>query len=121
MSDELLLQQFDALVNGTISEADHRELQERLKSDVVARTLFRERMDLEAGLRTWAADSLIDEQSGENRVLGTHRPRQHRSHWSITLLATAASIMVIAFWWVHYNYFRRTGYIDNWIIALNAF
>ena len=39
----------------------------------------------------------------------------------VNLITFAVSFFVlIAFWWVHYNYFRRTGYIDNWIIALNA-
>ena len=39
----------------------------------------------------------------------------------VNLITFALSFFVlIAFWWVHYNYFRRTGYIDNWIIALNA-
>lgn len=28
--------------------------------------------------------------------------------------------VLVALWWVHYNFFRRTNYIDNWIIALNA-
>ena len=39
----------------------------------------------------------------------------------VNLITFAVSFFVlIAFWWVHYNYFRRTGYIDNQIIALNA-
>lgn len=28
--------------------------------------------------------------------------------------------VLVALWGVHYNYFRRTNYIDNWIIAFNA-
>ena len=28
--------------------------------------------------------------------------------------------VLIGFWWVHYNFFRRTDYMDNWIIAINA-
>jgi uncharacterized membrane protein len=27
--------------------------------------------------------------------------------------------VMMAIWKVHYNFFRRTDYIDNWIIALN--
>lgn len=39
----------------------------------------------------------------------------------VYLVTFAVSFFVlIAFWWVHYNYFRRTGHIDNTIIALNA-
>ena len=29
--------------------------------------------------------------------------------------------VLVALWWVHYNFFRRTRYMDNGIIALNAF
>ncbi len=28
--------------------------------------------------------------------------------------------VLVALWSVHYNFFRRTDYMDNWIIALNA-
>lgn len=28
--------------------------------------------------------------------------------------------VLVALWGVHYNYFRRTNYIDNWIITFNA-
>ena len=28
--------------------------------------------------------------------------------------------VLVSLWWVHYNYFRRTKYMDNWIIVLNA-
>ena len=28
--------------------------------------------------------------------------------------------VLVALWSVHYNFFRRTNYMDNWIIALNA-
>lgn len=29
--------------------------------------------------------------------------------------------VLVGLWWVHYNFFRRTNYMDHWIIALNAF
>lgn len=36
------------------------------------------------------------------------------------LISFAVSFFVMmAIWKVHYNFFRRTNYIDNWIIALN--
>lgn len=28
--------------------------------------------------------------------------------------------VLFTFWYLHYNFFRRTSYMDNWIIALNA-
>ncbi len=28
--------------------------------------------------------------------------------------------VLLGLWWLHYNFFRRTKYMDGWIIALNA-
>lgn len=28
--------------------------------------------------------------------------------------------VLVSLWWLHYNYFRRANYVDNWIIAINA-
>lgn len=37
-----------------------------------------------------------------------------------SFISFAASFFIMmALWKVHYNYLRRTNYIDNWIIALN--
>lgn len=98
MSDEILHQQINDLINGSINEAAHQELQQRLKSDATARAVFRERMDLEASLRTWAADGLIDEQPAVKRAPRPERRKRFWSRWKVTLLATAVSILVIAVW-----------------------
>lgn len=98
MNDETLRQQIDDLINGTISETAHQELQARLKSDAGARKIYRERMDLEASLRTWAADGLIDEQLTVNRALRPERPKRFWSSWIVAVLASAASILAIVFW-----------------------
>ncbi len=38
-----------------------------------------------------------------------------------SFIAFAASFFVlVAFWWVHYNYFRRSGHVDHLIIAINT-
>lgn len=99
MSDEILLQQIDDLINGTISETAHQELQARLKSDALAREIFRERMDLEASLRTWAAEGLIDERPEVNRAPRPERPKRFWSRWKVTMLAAVASILAVAVWW----------------------
>ncbi|MEM7475369.1 MAG: FecR family protein [Planctomycetota bacterium] len=56
MNDERLLDLIDQLVLGDLSADDHDRLQQTLKQDAVAREIFRERMDLEAGLRTCASE-----------------------------------------------------------------
>ena len=99
MSDETLLQSINALINGTITEAEHQSLQNRLKEDATARAIFRERMDIEASLRTWAADggaqrNVLISDSAIEKSLRTDWV------WRITLVATAASILAIAFWWM---------------------
>jgi ferric-dicitrate binding protein FerR (iron transport regulator) len=99
MSDEILRQQITDLINGTISETAHQELQDHLKSDARARVMFRERMDLEAGLRTWAADGLIDEQPAVNQSRPTDRLKHSWWRWKVTLPASAALILALAFWW----------------------
>lgn len=36
-------------------------------------------------------------------------------------LSFAVSFFVlVSLWWVHYNFFRRNSYIDNWIILFNS-
>ena len=57
MSAEDLHCLIDLLVAGDITPAEHRELQSLLKTDAKARVAFRQRMDLESGLRNWAAES----------------------------------------------------------------
>lgn len=49
--DQLLIL-IDLMVRGDISEEDRQELQAVLKKDASARQVFRDRMDLEVGLRT---------------------------------------------------------------------
>jgi len=98
MSDETLQQSINALINGTITEAEHQSLQNRLKEDATARAVFRERMDIEAGLRTWAADG-----GGQHQVvasdISTWEQRRSGWAWHMTWIATAASILAIAVWW----------------------
>ena len=99
MSDETLLQSINALINGTITEAEHQSLQNRLKEDATARAIFRERMDIEASLRTWASDggaqsNVLISDSAIEKSLRTDWV------WRITLVATAASVLAIAFWWM---------------------
>lgn len=39
----------------------------------------------------------------------------------VAFIGFAISFFVlVGFWWLHYNFFRRTDYMDNWLIALNS-
>jgi ferric-dicitrate binding protein FerR (iron transport regulator) len=98
MSDETLQQSINALINGTITEAEHQSLQNRLKEVATARAIFRERMDIEAGLRTWAADGGEQHQVVSSDT-STWAQRRFGWAWHITLIVTAASILAIAVWW----------------------
>lgn len=40
--------------------------------------------------------------------------------WKAILAFGVSFFVLIMLWKVHYNFFRRTNYIDNWIIALNS-
>ncbi|MBL8891131.1 MAG: FecR domain-containing protein [Planctomycetaceae bacterium] len=98
MRDEPLQNSLNALINGTITEAEHQSLQSRLKEDATARAIFREYLDIEAALRTWAADSetprlvLTRDSEGEKILPITWG-------WRSALIAAAASILAIAVWW----------------------
>ncbi|WP_169980817.1 FecR domain-containing protein [Tautonia rosea] len=100
MSDENLLRLIDAIVDGTISEEDHRALQRRLASDASARALFRERIDLEAGLRTWAQEQSAGAGDRATRAQGNPArcgprtaPRSWR--WGIAAATLAAAALVL--------------------------
>jgi ferric-dicitrate binding protein FerR (iron transport regulator) len=99
MSDETLQQSINALINGTITEAEHLSLQNRLKEDATARAMLRERMDIEAGLRTWSADGGVQHQvpTDDSAIKQSLRTEWG---WRITLMATAASILAFAVWWM---------------------
>jgi len=113
MSGETFQQSINALINGTITEAEHQSLQNRLKEDPSARAIFRERMDIEAGLRTWAADggalwpkrglTLWRQVAGEGQTPFRTKPGKTSLRttwgWPIALIATAASILAITVWW----------------------
>ena len=57
MSVEDLERFIDLLVAGDITRAEHQDLQSLLKTDAKARATFRQRMDLESGLRHWAVEA----------------------------------------------------------------
>lgn len=103
MKDADLLNLIRDYVNGEISPERHRALQERLKADPHARTAFREFMDLEAGLRTWAAESTAPSAlAAEPEVvrIAERRGGRGQRRWSpavIAVVAVAASIAFIVF------------------------
>ncbi len=85
MSDELdnLL---DALLAGDLDEERHRALQDRLLAERDARDRLRERVDLEAALRTWAAEP-------------APAPAARRVPYARLALA-AALLLALAAWWL---------------------
>lgn len=98
--DPQFMTQLDALINGTMTEAEHQSLQQRLKSDAAARALFRERMDLETSLRTWAT-----EQASQPLVSAPATRRQQTGiwkylrRWPIGVSAAAACLVLLSVWW----------------------
>ncbi|MEM7382491.1 MAG: TMEM175 family protein [Bacteroidota bacterium] len=43
-----------------------------------------------------------------------------RIDWVVFLSFGVSFFVLVSLWWLHYNFFRRTDYMDNWIIAINA-
>ena len=96
MNETGLRKLIDLCVTGDISPEQHELLQAELKANSHARAAFREQLDVEAALRTWAAeDGKADiqttrQESSASRVLS---PR--------VMLAIAASVVFIATgWWM---------------------
>ena len=40
--------------------------------------------------------------------------------WTAFIGFGISFFVLVAMWWLHYNFFRRTDYMDNWLIALNS-
>ena len=90
MNDPELMELITDCVNGDISSERHESLQEKLRSDAQARATFREFMDLESGLRTWASESAssrLGVESARRESVGRRWP---------ALLATAASLAMLS-------------------------
>lgn len=79
------------LINGTITPAEHERLQEELRQNPQARTLFRERMDLETSLRSWAMDGAIPiEESAQPKS---------KARWRTgIILAASIAVMLCSAW-----------------------
>ncbi|SFR31249.1 Uncharacterized membrane protein [Robiginitalea myxolifaciens] len=42
------------------------------------------------------------------------------TQWTDLIAFGVSFFVLVAFWVVHYNYFRRSGYVDYWIITFNT-
>ncbi|WP_282056517.1 TMEM175 family protein [Maribacter luteus] len=40
--------------------------------------------------------------------------------WLVFLGFGISFFVLVALWWLHYNFFRRTDYLDGWIITINT-
>lgn len=40
--------------------------------------------------------------------------------WIVFISFAISFFVLVLLWWTHYNFFRRTDYIDNWIIFINS-
>lgn len=99
MNDETFQQQLDSLINGTISQQQHHSLQVQLKSDPLARAVYLERMDLEAGLRTLAAEETLIKPTGLTDQQTDSKQHPSGWKWRIALTAIAGGLLLTAFWW----------------------
>ncbi|WP_168566015.1 FecR domain-containing protein [Crateriforma spongiae] len=80
MSAQDLDRLIDLLVAGDISPAEHEELQSLLKADGKARAAFRLRMDLESGLRGWAAEA-PESHAIKHGPVAKHVTLHPDAHW----------------------------------------
>ncbi|MGB7328540.1 MAG: FecR domain-containing protein [Rubripirellula sp.] len=95
MKDDDLRRLFDLLVAGDITPDDHAILQQELKSDAVARAALCERMDLEAGLRTWALEPAPATTATQPEKTTNDR-QSSAMPWLYPVVAVAAAVLLIA-------------------------
>ncbi|MEM8668104.1 MAG: FecR domain-containing protein [Planctomycetota bacterium] len=96
MNTDDILQLIDSLIDEDISIEDHQRLQRVLKEDSAARALFRERIDLESGLRTIASspDSVTDLDHAPNpKADAKSRPWVRQGN--LVVWAVAACVLVV--------------------------
>ena len=94
MKQERLILLINAVIRGNITEKDHRTLQQTLKADSQARQIYRDRIDLEAALHTWASESA--DASVKQAVLSAKRSsRIRRQDKLFGLLAAAAVVLFL--------------------------
>jgi ferric-dicitrate binding protein FerR (iron transport regulator) len=105
MNDAELTRLISEYAAGDISDEQHQVLQQRLKSDPQARATFREFMDLEASLHTWAAEDsfappVIVERTRQDGESGRITNRLRRTY---AILGVVASIAILCaaglLWW----------------------
>lgn len=93
MNDAELGQLINDYVTGDISPEEHQALQHKLKSDPQARAAFREIVDLEASLHTWASEgATATAQEPDDSVRG----ESGLGRRTYAILGIAASIALIA-------------------------
>jgi len=89
-------------VAGDISPQQHQALQDELKSDPRARAAFREVIDLEASLRTWATERVPPPVPAAARVGRAAEGRRGlgRKGWLYvtSVLATSAALVLVVAW-----------------------
>jgi len=100
MNETELRNLIDLCVAGDISPDQHERLQAELKSNPQARAALREQLDVEAALRTWAAES-VDVRSTKAAPERSFRRATGDFHRLRMMLAIAASVALISVgWWV---------------------
>lgn len=112
MNETELRNLIDLCVTGDITPEQHEFLQVELRSNPQARAAFRELLDVEAALRTWAADDvalLSAKTTPENVAFRSAKVAPERNirgakgdyHIPRVMLAMAASVaFLVVGWWI---------------------
>ncbi|QDU93297.1 FecR family protein [Lignipirellula cremea] len=109
MTPDAFQQSLDRLVLGDLSPAEHEAVSQWLKSNADARAAFRERMDLEASLRTWAAQSPLSPQDQTPddapsrpapQLAARDAPRRSVFSWVSLSSGAALLLLLVASAWI---------------------
>lgn len=96
MNETELRKLIDLCVTGDITTEQHGLLQAELKSNPQARAAFRERLDVEAALRTWAAE----DQSAGTVTKSQHGSASRKLLARVMLTIAASAALIAVAWWM---------------------
>lgn len=99
MNHDRLSELIENAIQDEITPSEHEELQSILKRDSKSRRLYRERMDIEAALRTWAEEGSEADHVRTNSV-GSPSNREPRLRFIAVVLSSLACLVVAAGWYV---------------------
>jgi len=103
----------DRCLAGDISPEEHEILQQHLKGDPSARAKFREMVDLDVSLRTWASEDAAAGRSADVHAKKVSRRLDFSRAVRVSLAVAASFVILLSTWLVWHNRGARPVHPDG--------